>query len=133
LFIANSRQHNNNVYSKNFPATGQEFMNTLIYYGFNILILSAIVLSVGMYKPTWILIWMDKPGRLPILMIAVAIFMVGMVLYGEGNKQLQQEKARQSRLDALSAHEVPVAAKPKPQAEVPTTTPSTAAEKNNQN
>ncbi|QWF70744.1 hypothetical protein KEF85_15695 [Methylomonas paludis] len=93
-------------------------MNTLIYYSFNVLILSGIVLIIGMIKPKWILLWMDKPGRLPVAMIAALIFMVGMVMFGEGNKELKQEKARASRLQSLqSTTEVPApASKP---AEVP--------------
>jgi undecaprenyl pyrophosphate phosphatase UppP len=68
-------------------------MNTLIYYSFNVMILAVIILIVGMIKPKWILLWMDKPGRLPIMAIAGAIFMAGAVMFGEGNKQKQQEQA----------------------------------------
>ncbi len=84
-------------------------MNTLIYYSFNVLILAAIVLIVGMIKPKWILLWMEKPGRLPIIMIAGVIFMIGAVMFGEGNKQLQQEKAKLSTQQTIQ----------KPGAEVP--------------
>lgn len=70
-------------------------MNTLIYYAFNVFILSLVVLGVGMFKPKWILLWMDKPGRLPVAMIVAVLFMAAAVLFGEGNKQLQQEQARQ--------------------------------------
>lgn len=73
-------------------------MNTLIYYSFNVMILAAVILLVGMIKPKWILLWMDKPGRLPIIAIAGAIFMAGAVMFGEGNKQLQAEKAKQAQL-----------------------------------
>lgn len=72
-------------------------MNTLIYYSFNVMILAVIILVVGMIKPKWILLWMEKPGRLPIIAIAGAIFMAGAILFGEGNKQLQQEKDQQSK------------------------------------
>lgn len=68
-------------------------MNTLIYYSFNVMILAVIILIVGMIKPKWILLWMDKPGRLPIMAIAGAIFMAGAGMFGEGNKQKQQEQA----------------------------------------
>ncbi|MDD2761183.1 MAG: hypothetical protein PHH11_12930 [Methylomonas sp.] len=71
-------------------------MNTLIYYSFNVFILSLIVLGVGMYKPKWILLWMDKPGRIPIAFIAAILFMIAAVMFGEGNKQLAQEKAQQT-------------------------------------
>lgn len=71
-------------------------MNTLIYYSFNVMILAAVVLVIGLIKPKWILLWMDKPGRLPIVAIAGAIFMAGAVMFGEGNKQLQAEKAQKA-------------------------------------
>ncbi|ANE53990.1 MULTISPECIES: hypothetical protein [Methylomonas] len=70
-------------------------MNTLIYYSFNVMILAVVILIVGMVKPKWILLWMDKPGRLPIVAIAGAIFMAAAVMFGEGNKQIQAEKSKQ--------------------------------------
>jgi hypothetical protein len=86
-------------------------MNTLIYYSFNVLAISLIMLIVGMIKPKWILLWMEKPGRIAIVCLSAAIFMAGMVMFGEGNKQLQQEKAQQSKEQAVqpakSADEVP--------------------------
>jgi hypothetical protein len=75
-------------------------MNTLIYYSFNVFILSLVVLGVGMFKPKWILLWMDKPGRFPVVLIASVLFMVSAVMFGEGNKQLQQEKAQISKQKA---------------------------------
>lgn len=69
-------------------------MNTLIYYSFNIMILAVVLLTVGLIKPKWILLWIEKPGRLPIVVIAMALFMVAAIMFGEGNKQLQQEKAQ---------------------------------------
>ena len=71
-------------------------MNTLIYYAFNIFILCLVIFGVGMFKPKWILFWMDKPGRMPIAFIAAILFMVAAVMFGEGNKELAQEKAKQS-------------------------------------
>ena len=75
-------------------------MNTLIYYSFNVFVLSLVVLGVGMYKPKWILLWMDKPGRFPVVLIASVLFMAAAVMFGEGNKQLQQEKAQTSKQKA---------------------------------
>lgn len=86
-------------------------MNTMLKYAFSVLLLSVIVLIVGMIKPRWILLWMEKGGRMAVLMIASIIFMVGMVMYGEGNKQLQQEK------EMLSKQQIE-----KPLAEVPVPT-----------
>lgn len=82
-------------------------MNTLIYYSFNVFVLSIIVLGVGMFKPKWILLWMDKPGRMPIVMIASILFMAAAVMFGEGNKQLQQEKAQAGKQQATPGAEVP--------------------------
>lgn len=72
-------------------------MNTMIYYSFNIFILTLIVLGVGMFKPKWILFWMDKPGRMPIAFVTAILFMVAAVMFGEGNKQLAAEKAQQTK------------------------------------
>lgn len=77
-------------------------MNTLIYYSFNVFILSLIVLAIGMYKPKWILLWMDKPGRMPIAFIAAILLMIAAVMFGEGNKQLQQEKAQLSKQQSIN-------------------------------
>ena len=81
-------------------------MNTLIYYAFNVFVLSLIVLGVGMYKPKWILMWMDKPSRMPIVIIVAVLFMVAAVMFGEGNKQLQLEKA-QATSQQPATEEVP--------------------------
>jgi len=81
-------------------------MNTLIYYSLNIFVLSLIVLGVGMFKPKWILLWMDKPGRMPIAFIVAILFMISAVMFGEGNKQLAQEKAKQQAVQK-TGEEVP--------------------------
>jgi len=84
-------------------------MNTLIYYSFNILGLSILVLIIGMIKPKWIFLWMEKPGRIPVAFIAVVLFMIGAIMFGEGNKQMQQEKAQQTKPQAAPpSAEVPV-------------------------
>lgn len=72
-------------------------MNTLIYYSFNIFILTTIVLGIGMFKPKWILFWMDKPGRMPIAFLTAILFMVAAVMFGEGNTQLKQEQAQKPK------------------------------------
>ncbi len=92
-------------------------MNTLIYYSFSILFVSLLVLIVGLIKPKWVFLWMDKPGRLPVIMMASILFMIGAVMFGEGNKQLKQEKQQLSQSQtatpatpAASSAEVPVIA-----------------------
>lgn len=59
----------------------------MITAGINTLIISFLVLIVGLIKPKWLLFWMEKPGRLPIVAIAMLLFMVGATLFGEGNRQ----------------------------------------------
>lgn len=86
-------------------------MNTLIYYSINVLVLTVIVLIVGMIKPKWILLWMDKPGRMPVIIIASVLFMAAAVMFGEGNKKLKQEQAQQAQQQSVQ----------KPSAEVPVT------------
>ena len=84
-------------------------MNTLIYYSFSLLFLSVLVLLIGMIKPKWILIWIERPGRLPIIMISMVLFMIFAVMFGEGNKQLKQEREKQQATQQISkpANEVP--------------------------
>ncbi|NBV74958.1 MAG: hypothetical protein EBR59_03025 [Methylococcaceae bacterium] len=99
-------------------------MNTLIYYAFNILILSVVLLLVGLVKPKWILFWVKNPTRLPIIMLSSVLFMTAAVMFGEGNKQLKQEKAQTSvSQPAAPSSEVPVVA---PVTSVPAATPATA-------
>ena len=72
-------------------------MNTLIYYSFNIAILSAVILLVGLIKPKWMFFWMDKPGRMPAIVLSMALFMIAATMFGEGNKQLSLEKEQQAK------------------------------------
>lgn len=94
-------------------------MNTLIYYSFSVLFVSLLVLIVGLIKPKWVFLWMDKPGRLPVIMMASILFMIGAVMFGEGNKQLKQEKQQLSQPQTTT----PAA----PSAEVPVIAPTPAA------
>lgn len=69
----------------------------MITAAINLFIVSLLILIVGMIKPKWILVWVDKPGRMPIIMIASVVFMIAAVLFGEGNKRKQQELATQTQ------------------------------------
>jgi len=90
-------------------------MNTMIYYSFSLLLLSLIVLIIGMFKPKWVFLWMDKPGRMAVVIFASALFMIGAVMFGEGNKQLKQEKAALSTPKTSEpAAEVPAPVTPPP-------------------
>lgn len=100
-------------------------MNTLIYYAFNIFILSVVLLLVGLIKPKWILFWVKNPTRLPIIMLASVLFMTAAVMFGEGNKQLKQEKAQTSvSQPAAPSTEVPVIPAPAVPAATPAAKPA---------
>lgn len=84
--------------------------NTLIHYSIELLIVTALILLVGMIKPKWILFWVQKPSRMMIIWIASGLFMLGMVLFGEGNKKLIAEKSQTPQVTASQpAAEVPSA------------------------
>jgi len=78
----------------------------MIIWAFNLLILAVGILVVGLIKPNWLLFWMEKPSRYIIVGVSVILFMSGMVLYGEGNRQGSplSEVAQQ---DKPAATEVP--------------------------
>lgn len=85
-------------------------MNTLIYYSFNLAILAVVLLIVGLIKPKWLFFWMDNPGRFPTLFLTAALFMAAMTMFGEGNKQLQQEKEQAVKTVQPTTDTPPVAA-----------------------
>ena len=66
-------------------------MSPMMVWAINILLLSVIFLIVGMIKPKWLLFWMDKPGRMPIILLSSVLFMIGAVMFGEANLAKQQE------------------------------------------
>ena len=102
-------------------------MNTLIYYAFNIFILSVVLLIVGLIKPKWILFWVKNPTRLPIIMLSSVLFMSAAVMFGEGNKQLKQEKAQTSvSQTAPAVSEIPVVTAPANAAPAATPAPTAA-------
>jgi hypothetical protein len=67
-----------------------------LYHGISLILLSIVLLIVGMIKPKWILFWMEKPTRMMIIGGCMVIFMLGAVLFGEGNKQKQLALAKQA-------------------------------------
>ncbi|MCK5829856.1 MAG: hypothetical protein KAH20_06095 [Methylococcales bacterium] len=67
----------------------------MIILSINLLILSVGLLIVGLIKPGWILFWMDKPGRIPVIALASSIFMIAVVMFGEANRENKNEKAKQ--------------------------------------
>lgn len=62
----------------------------MMVWSINLIVLAIGLFIVGMIKPHWLLFWMDKPGRMPIIFITLFIFMSGMVMFGEANKEKQQ-------------------------------------------
>ncbi len=63
----------------------------MMVWAINMLVLSIGILIVGMIKPNWILFWMDKPIRMPIVVLSAVLFMVFAVMFGEATKEKQQE------------------------------------------
>lgn len=68
----------------------------MITAGINILIISGLVLIVGLIKPKWLLFWVENPGRMPIIMIASVLFMIGMTVFGEGSKRKKEAELKAS-------------------------------------
>ena len=95
----------------------------MITAGINLLIISVLVLIVGLIKPKWLLFWVDKPGRMPIIMIASVLFMIAMTLFGEGTKRkkeaeaVQTEQPAQPTQPSVSGEQKQVPKKPIPSAQ----------------
>ncbi len=63
----------------------------MIHAAINILILSVLLLIVGLWRPKFLLFWLDEPSRFAIIMIFLILVMVGMTLFGEGSRQKNLE------------------------------------------
>ncbi len=59
----------------------------MMVWSINLLVLAVGFLIIGMFKPGWILFWMEKPGRFPIVFLSTALFMAAAIMFGEANKQ----------------------------------------------
>ncbi|MCK5897548.1 MAG: hypothetical protein KAG06_00575 [Methylococcales bacterium] len=86
----------------------------MTYAAINILILSAFLLIVGLYKPKFLLFWQDKPKRLTIIIICSILLMIGGTLFGEGTRQKQIAKEAEIKAKAPQAPS-------KPESDVPVT------------
>jgi len=64
----------------------------MMVWSINILVLAIGFFIVGMIKPNWLLFWMDKPSRMPVVLLSIILFMVSVVMFGEANKAKQQEQ-----------------------------------------
>lgn len=78
-------------------------------WSINLFVLAIGVFIVGMFKPHWILFWMDKPARLPITMLSIVLFMCGAVMFGEANMEKEQlQKQSSLQIDKKQEDAVPV-------------------------
>jgi len=81
----------------------------MMVWAINLIVLAIGLLIVGMIKPQWLLFWMDKPGRMPIIFFSAVLLMSGMVMFGEATlekqtlnmQQVEQEK--QVKVDSVPA------------------------------
>lgn len=90
------------------------------------ILLSVVILLVGMFKPKWILFWVDNPTRLMVSGICMVVFMIGAVLFGEGNKQKREEAQKQAVSTVQTGKAV--ADKPLPEQVKPVTPPPPPAQ-----
>ena len=68
----------------------------MIILSINLLIVSVGILIVGLIKPHWILFWMEKPERMPVIALSVVLFMIGVVMFGEANQENINNKIKPS-------------------------------------
>ncbi len=69
----------------------------MMVWSINLFVLATGLFIVGMIKPQWILFWMDKPSRMPIVILSVVLFMCGAVMFGEANLEKQKEKSENTQ------------------------------------
>lgn len=69
----------------------------MMVWSINLFVLAIGLFIVGMIKPKWILFWMEKPGRMPIGILSVVLFMVGAVMFGEANLEKKNEGAEKTQ------------------------------------
>ncbi len=69
----------------------------MMVWSINLFVLAIGLFIVGMIKPQWILFWMEKPSRMPIVILSVILFMCGAVMFGEANLDKQKEKSEETQ------------------------------------
>ena len=82
----------------------------MIILSINLLILSVGLLIVGLIKPGWILFWMEKPGRMPIIILSSVLFMIGVVMFTEANLENENATKTPPATQAKEVSETPVPA-----------------------
>ena len=80
----------------------------MIILSINLLILSVGLLIVGLIKPGWILFWMEKPGRMPIIILSSVLFMIGVVMFTEANLENENTTKASPTTLAKEVSESPV-------------------------
>ena len=60
-------------------------------WSINLFVLATGIFIVGMFKPQMILFWMEKPGRIPIAMLSVVLFMIGATMFGQASLDKKEE------------------------------------------
>ncbi len=69
----------------------------MMVWSINLLVLAIGILLVGMIKPYWILFWMEKPGRFPIVLLSIVLFMVSATMFGQANIEKHRLKTEQTQ------------------------------------
>jgi len=80
----------------------------MVLASIHILVYTVLFLAIGMYKPKWALFFLKEPTRFLVSSIALAAFMIGATVYGEGHKQ-DLLLAKQAAEKAAVVSEVPEA------------------------
>lgn len=94
-------------------------------YAINLSIFTLLFFIIGMIKPQWVLFFIERPTRFPILMITPVLVMITLTLYGEGVKRDKEkqalEKAPVKTMPAPAPEPIPV---PVPSPETPPAAPN---------
>lgn len=69
----------------------------MMVWSINMFVLAIGILIVGMFKPQLILFWMEKPGRIPIILLSVVLFMIGAMMFGQANFDKNKEAEKQAQ------------------------------------
>lgn len=96
----------------------------MIAQAISLFILSVAILAVGLFKPKWILFWVEHPSRLMITAISMVLFMSAAVMFGEGTRQKQLVMQKKVVPVSSDKPDIPVVVKPAPP---PAQAPATSA------
>lgn len=75
----------------------------MMVWSINILVLAVGFFIVGMINPKWLLFWMEKPGRTPIVIFCAMLFMVAAVMFGEASAEKNKLQVEQAMVKTKSA------------------------------